>query len=288
MKEKEKLIIESAIKLFALKGFSSTSVQDIVTESGISKGAFYLYFKSKDALLLAILQYYFDKIRKSLSEHEYKNLSPRERFTKQLNTMFETLVEHREFMIMQSREQAIPLNESIKKLIFNMHLETQQFYRSGLLSVYGEKVEPFIWDLSTILDGLFQSYIRILLIDKQNFDSLELAEFLMRRMDSISQAITSDHPILTDEKVEGLLNKTKSLFLRDKNHVITVLETMKKELKNMDEKEDLEISLEVLQSEINKENPRVPVIQGMLSNFKGIVQFDTYRKEIASFYDLKV
>ncbi|WP_078411657.1 TetR/AcrR family transcriptional regulator [Priestia abyssalis] len=288
MKEKEKLIIESAIKLFALKGFSSTSVQDIVTESGISKGAFYLYFKSKDALLLAILQYYFDKIQKSLSAHEDKNLSPRERFTKQLNALFETLVEHREFMIMQSREQAIPLNESIKKLIFNMHLETQQFYRNGLLSVYGEKIEPFLWDLSAILDGLFQSYVRILLIDKQNFDSLELAEFLMRRMDSISQAITSDHPILTDEKVENLLNKTKSLFLKDKNHVITLLETMKKELKKMDEKEDLEISLEVLQSEINRENPRIPVIQGMLSNFKGIAQFDTYRKEIASFYDLKV
>lgn len=53
------------------------------------------------------------------------------------------------------------------------------------------------------------------------------------------------------------------IILKDKNHVITVLETMKKEWEKMDEKEDLEIFLEVLQSEINKEKTRIPVIQGM-------------------------
>ncbi|KMP45761.1 TetR family transcriptional regulator, partial [Bacillus cereus] len=56
MKEKERLIIESAMKLFATKGVNATSVQEIVTASGISKGAFYLYFKSKDELLLATLR----------------------------------------------------------------------------------------------------------------------------------------------------------------------------------------------------------------------------------------
>lgn len=40
MKEKERLIIESAMKLFATKGVNATSVQEIVTASGISKGAF--------------------------------------------------------------------------------------------------------------------------------------------------------------------------------------------------------------------------------------------------------
>ncbi len=47
MKEKERLIIEMAMKLFAAKGVNATSVQEIVTACGISKGAFYLYFKSK-------------------------------------------------------------------------------------------------------------------------------------------------------------------------------------------------------------------------------------------------
>lgn len=40
MTEKNKLIIENAIKLFSTNSISSTSIQDIATESGISKGAF--------------------------------------------------------------------------------------------------------------------------------------------------------------------------------------------------------------------------------------------------------
>lgn len=48
MTEKNTQIIEAGMKLFANKGFSATSVQEIATESGISKGSFYLHFKSKD------------------------------------------------------------------------------------------------------------------------------------------------------------------------------------------------------------------------------------------------
>ena len=78
MKEKERLIIESAMKLFATKGVNATSVQEIVTASGISKGAFYLYFKSKDELLLATLRYYYDKIQKKMLDIEQESLLPRE------------------------------------------------------------------------------------------------------------------------------------------------------------------------------------------------------------------
>jgi len=66
MKEKEKRIIEASIKLFAKKGFNATSVQEIVDECNISKGAFYLHFKSKDALLLSILNFYYEKLFSSV------------------------------------------------------------------------------------------------------------------------------------------------------------------------------------------------------------------------------
>jgi AcrR family transcriptional regulator len=287
LKDKEKSIIDTSIKLFARKGFSSTSIQEIATESGISKGTFYLYFKSKDALLFAILQYYFEKIQKKLSAYENINLSPREKFIKQLHAVFETLIEHKEYIIMHSREQAIPLNEDIKELIFKMHFEMHQLYRAGLLSIYGEKIAPYIWDLSVVFEGLFQSYIKILLVDKNTVNLLKLTEFIMRRMDSITKHIVTDQPILSDEKVETLLNKLAFCF-REDNRIKMVLVNMKNELEKMEEKEVLEISLEVIETEVNKENPRVPVIQGMLSNFKGISQLEKYSKEIASFYNFKI
>ncbi len=48
-------IIESAIKLFSNQGFNKASVNDICVEAGISKGAFYHHFKSKQELFIALL-----------------------------------------------------------------------------------------------------------------------------------------------------------------------------------------------------------------------------------------
>jgi len=48
-------IMEAAIKLFSSRGYNRASVDDICEEAGISKGAFYHHFKSKQALFLALL-----------------------------------------------------------------------------------------------------------------------------------------------------------------------------------------------------------------------------------------
>ena len=48
---RRKEILDMAEKLFYEKGYESTSVQDILDALGISKGGFYHYFESKNALL---------------------------------------------------------------------------------------------------------------------------------------------------------------------------------------------------------------------------------------------
>ncbi|MBM7869746.1 AcrR family transcriptional regulator [Clostridium pascui] len=48
---KKKELLEVAEKLFLEKGYEQTSIDDILKESGISKGGFYHYFKSKDEIL---------------------------------------------------------------------------------------------------------------------------------------------------------------------------------------------------------------------------------------------
>lgn len=59
MKEK---IIETSIELFDCKGFKETSVQEIVEAIGVTKGAFYYYFKSKEELLKDICISYIEDL----------------------------------------------------------------------------------------------------------------------------------------------------------------------------------------------------------------------------------
>jgi TetR/AcrR family transcriptional regulator, transcriptional repressor for nem operon len=51
---KQKIIYES-MKLFSLKGFLNTSINDIMREAKTSKGGLYNHFKSKDEIFTAVL-----------------------------------------------------------------------------------------------------------------------------------------------------------------------------------------------------------------------------------------
>lgn len=55
-------IIKHSIALFEKKGFSETSIQDIVDTLGVTKGTFYYYFTSKEQLLTQIHLQYIDHI----------------------------------------------------------------------------------------------------------------------------------------------------------------------------------------------------------------------------------
>lgn len=47
-------LLEAGRELFLAKGVAATSLDDITSRAGVSKGLFYLYFRSKDDLLAAL------------------------------------------------------------------------------------------------------------------------------------------------------------------------------------------------------------------------------------------
>ncbi len=49
-------ILAAASRLMALRGYRATSVDDVLRESGVGKGNFYYYFRSKEELGYAILE----------------------------------------------------------------------------------------------------------------------------------------------------------------------------------------------------------------------------------------
>ena len=48
--------VDVALQLMQTKGWDATSIQDVLTETGASKGAFYHYFSSKAGLLDAVIE----------------------------------------------------------------------------------------------------------------------------------------------------------------------------------------------------------------------------------------
>jgi len=58
--ERKDQILAAATKVFTQRGFDKARMDDIADESGLSKGALYWYFDSKDAIIVGILDRIFD------------------------------------------------------------------------------------------------------------------------------------------------------------------------------------------------------------------------------------
>lgn len=60
-------IIETAGRLFSQKGYDATSVHEICTTAGVSKGAFYHYFSTKETLFLILLEDWVERMKRVLA-----------------------------------------------------------------------------------------------------------------------------------------------------------------------------------------------------------------------------
>lgn len=57
--ERKNQILEAALAVFARLGFHESRMDDIASQAGLSKAALYLYYKSKDAIIAALLKHFF-------------------------------------------------------------------------------------------------------------------------------------------------------------------------------------------------------------------------------------
>src|SRR3989442_891100 len=54
--EKPQQIIDAAVRVFARNGYYNSRVSDIAREAGIAAGTIYLYFKTKDEILVTLFR----------------------------------------------------------------------------------------------------------------------------------------------------------------------------------------------------------------------------------------
>ena len=133
--ERKTQILAAATKVFTERGFADARMDDIVTEAGLSKGALYWYFDSKDAIIISILDQIFDyetgHVRELLEREDSAKLKLEvfiETMIKDLEKMKPLMPIFFDFWSLSVRKQTI--NQAIKK-----------YYQSFL-----DMIEPIIED----------------------------------------------------------------------------------------------------------------------------------------------
>ena len=69
-------ILDAAVRCFARHGYYETTIEDLVTETGLSRGALYLYYPSKEAIYLAISERWSCGLKEAIQARLTPDLSP--------------------------------------------------------------------------------------------------------------------------------------------------------------------------------------------------------------------
>lgn len=87
--DKRARILESALRVFASKGFFGAKVSDVAEEAGVADGTIYLYFKSKDDLLISLFEEQMSQVNAALLDATCGVEDPAEKLRRFVRTYVE-------------------------------------------------------------------------------------------------------------------------------------------------------------------------------------------------------
>ncbi len=90
-KGKRDLILKAAEKVFAQKGFHPARVADIAREAGVAEGTIYIYFDSKEDLILNVFKEKLEEWMSGLKERLSRIESAKEKLRAVIDTHFSVL-----------------------------------------------------------------------------------------------------------------------------------------------------------------------------------------------------
>lgn len=133
--QRKRQIMEVALRLFAENGYHYTSVADIIRETRIARGTFYIYFKNKSDLFNQLLELNFRYIKQVLPLIPTDRLLSSEEFEEILRTVFLKFLSQPDsrYFISMMVNQAAGADTFFATKINNFYDEVAQMFSDYLL-----------------------------------------------------------------------------------------------------------------------------------------------------------
>lgn len=122
---KDELIRQAAIRVFAREGFHQARMETIAHEAGVAVGTIYNYFDSKEKVLLSIFKAEFEERVHFYKELRESGLSIPEQIQRILQAHFSLLSERKELAQLLLRER-FNLSKGFKNKVLDLYREMLQ------------------------------------------------------------------------------------------------------------------------------------------------------------------
>jgi len=266
-------IVASAERLFAEKGYESTSIQDIADDCSIAKGSVYKFFASKDDLYLEIIEVHFQRMMEETERiRERMQLPPRELFVEEIRFQLAYFLDHGFFVANSLKEKPAIASDKLGPHLFQKRARLLNLNRGVLLRRYGEAFEPYAWDAVIILQGMLKEYLHLIKTSAKPLSVPALAAYVSDRMDDLVAGLLArkSEPMLPgsmmkefeSEKPETLresIERCGGLVLEQAASTIRELSVPNAR------KRELEQTLDLLMEEGRQREPRRFLITALLN-----------------------
>jgi TetR/AcrR family fatty acid metabolism transcriptional regulator len=93
-RERRSAILEAAIAAYAKRGYHQTRVEDIAAEADVSKGTIYLYFESRESILVAAFNQFMQQFGVGVAEILNSRSAPLEKIRQVFDETFRAAAEN--------------------------------------------------------------------------------------------------------------------------------------------------------------------------------------------------
>lgn len=292
MNKKRRHLIKSGMKLFAEKGYHRTSIEEIATKAGISKGGFYLYFHSKEEFICKSFQYFYQEIMKKIAQVNINELPPRDRLAEQINAIMNYLYEHR-YIIIIHLQTDISLGNKSMKFFTKMKADSFMWLKENLLAIYGSTIKDYLLDIAIQFEGMMNGIFRWVVIDELPVERNRIGPYLVQQLEEMTSS-------MIDQDVKPLfsMNDLPESYQTNMQQY-TVEEKLRPILMEMEEKiektglsqkrkDELNKVLKVFLQIIQKSERQNIVMQGLLAHFNQIPDLHDSCKEIADLLQIEL
>lgn len=200
MQEKRERILESALILFAEKGYVNTPVRDIIDLSGYGTGTFYKYFVNKEDVLKVLLEDFLEQIVSAVNEFFRSENDLYVRFIESKRVMLKVFARNQKMAEIYSRVHGI--NESIDEClqVFDDHFlyftsrNIEYGIRNGLF-----RDLPITPVVSATLAMI--NYAVNLWIVKKQISEEEMIDMVISFHHSLAIGMVKDHSLVTQYRI---------------------------------------------------------------------------------------
>lgn len=257
--QKKQLIMEKSLELFAKQGFEATSVQQITDYCGISKGAFYLSFKSKDELILALVDQFMKQFTSEI-DYVVRNAGNEEVLSAFYRLLFTTFEKHSDFAKVFIKEQARSFNQELFQKMCHYDRLIDKSILLMLETLYGDRVKDTKFDLVCCIKGFINIYSSLFLFYKVPLD-----------VDLLTKSLVDKTKILANYSTVSFLSKEYIHIITEgideevtKEQLIELLDQHSKEIEEPIARE----SLILLKEQLAEPTYSDAIVKGLIENLR--------------------